>query len=528
MNQSVVPLVQEAYKKIAWQVSYGQVFPSEEIQNLSRQIEDQYFSILFFRRFRFPWGRNFFYNRYKRKHPTDFAPLIPWEALRIERLTEFVPGNLITRTEIIGFFVHIPPSGEVFFPSPLFSLWTPLAETLSLLVTGLSQSSTPPHWLPTLQGHVHDFKALLDIALYFQQLANYSLQNHTPFLRSAHIFWWNEHALFIIQSLFAFLKQQGILGITINENLTVGFLFNQLIEKLRELRFRLLIDMYTPPFSENNVVIYLDSEKIILEDRRPLPTTWLSKLIDKLFPPKTLPQIATIRNAPQPEPSSPPRKIHEAIEEVVNRPSPDELDWSGVVLEAEEFLRARKLLQDFVRMLVADLSPRTNNQGQIIETKHRFDQFDVPPLMRRYDTNRFILKGKIKGLSPYEQQEQDELVIKSTHWLYDRTTDILERYTFSQVGVRGEIGKQFVKEIQGVFSASPDEYNETRKYGTFSQFRFNIKRIFSSLSIQNRYYTAIQHLESSLTKLKELIASHEIQLLQNNTSLVRKNLPPPP
>ncbi|MCX7881741.1 MAG: hypothetical protein N2314_00760 [Brevinematales bacterium] len=517
MELSVWKYFFEAYKKIEWKTQLLEnQWPPADLLRLSHQIENEFYYKRFLRRFSFPWGKTFFYQRARKKRPDNFPPLITWENLRIEMAGAYSPGNLLSQTEILGYFEDIssqfPPAiGTP--PSPLPPLWRPLNETLKNILAAFQQAPRHPSWLPDLAHLFFDFCACYDLALYLAQLWHYASQNKTLYLRSGQILWWCEKSYSLGVNIEHILSKEGLLATSMPNNQTLYTAFQVWREKMRELRLRLLIDMYQPLFFEENLAIRLSKDEIEIDDLAPLPPTWFSRLFDRLFPPREIPRIATLTHAPSlPQPSQKP--LQELIEEVVNRPSPEELDWSNVIFEAKDFIKLRQLLKDFLTMMVNDLSPRYNSQGQLLESKHLFDQFDVPPLMRRLERNRFILKGKIKGLSPLELQEKDDLVIKSTHWLYDRLHDIGERYSFSSAGVRGEQGRHFVEEVQSLFTTAAEEYNDIRKYGTFTQFRFNVRRIFSSMSIQNRYLSHISQIEHVVSQIKEKISSEEIRLLK--------------
>ncbi len=521
MENSVWKLFLDAYTKIQWKTNLLEnQWPSIELARLSRQIENEFYYKRFLRRFHLPWGKMFFYQRARKKHPEDFPPLIRWENLRIETAGAYPAGNLLSQTELIGYFHDIssqfsPEMGTP--PSPLAPLWKVINETLKSMLSAFQQSPRQPSWFTDLSHLSSDLFACYDLALYIAQLWQYASQNKIFFLRSGQILWWCEKSYTLGTNIHSILSKEGLLAITISSEKTLYTAFHVWLEKMRELRLRLLLDMYQPLFSDEHLSLQVINDEIVIEDLSPLPPTWLSRLFDRLFPPPQVPRIATFRHPPsRPEPPS--RPLPEMVQEVISRPSPEELDWESIIFEAKDFLRLRQLLKDFLSMMVSDLSPKYNSQGQLIESKHLFDQFDVPPLMRRLERGHFLLKGKIKGISPLELQEKDDLVIKSTHWLYDRIHDLLERYSFSPTGVRGEQGRHFAEEVQSLFTTSSEEYNEVRKYGTFTQFRFNVKRIFSSLSIQSRYLTHISQIENLLSKLKETIATEEIRLLKARPS----------
>ncbi len=516
MTGTVAELFRDACRKIEWKTHLlDQQWPTLELVRLSARIEDQFYWYCFVRDFRWPWGREFFYRRAKKKRPQDFPPLIQWEHLRLESLGELVPGNLLSQTELLGYIYDIssrfPPEMGT-SPTPLAIEWAPLKEALKGMVEAFQRTAKRPVWFCDLENLSTDFLSCYDLLVYLGQLWQYASQNKKSFLRSGHIFWWAEQTYLLGVNLYELLKREGLLSVSL-DNQTLYAVFQGWLEKMRRFRLGILVDMYGPVFLDRSLRIGLEGEEIAIRDISPLPATWFSRLMDRLFPPVVLPRIATVKHGNKiPEP--PRKRLEEVVEEVVSRPSPDELNWDSVVFEAREFLKARQLLKDFVAMMVSDLSPRYNAAGELIESRHRFDQFDVPPLMRRLDRERFILKGKIKGLSPLELAEKDELVIKSTHWLYDRVHDLLERYVFSQAGVRGEIGRHFIEELEGLFTTLSEEYNEIRKYGTLTQFRFNVRRIFSSVSLQTKYLSHIQQIEQSLSRLKELLAKEEVRLVK--------------
>ncbi|MFN4216350.1 MAG: hypothetical protein ACK4HQ_02975 [Brevinematales bacterium] len=521
MENSVWKLLLDAYNRIQWKTHLlDNQWPPIELARLSRQIENEFYYKRFLRHFHLPWGKMFFYQRARKKHPNDFPPLIRWENLRIETAGAYQTGNSLSQTELIGYFHDIssqfsPEMGTP--PSPLVPLWQMINETLKSILSAFQQSPRQPSWFMDLHNLSTDFFACYDLALYIAQLWQYASQNKLSFLRSGQILWWCEQSYTLGTNIHNILSREGLLAITISSEKTLYTVFQTWLEKTRELRLHLLLDMYKPLFSDEHLSIQIINDEIVIEDLSPIPPTWLSRFFDKLFPTQPIPHIATFHHTSSPqEPVS--RSLPEMIQEMISKPSPEELNWESVIFDAKDFLRLRQLLKDFLSMMINDLSPKYNSQGQIIESKHLFDQFDVPPLMRRLDRNRFILKGKLKGLSPIELQEKDDLVIKSTHWLYDRIHELLEHYSFSPAGVRGEQGRHFAEEIQSLFTPSSEEYNEIRKYGTFTQFRFNVKRIFSSLSIQNRYLTHISQMENLLSKIKETIATEEIHLLKTQSS----------
>ncbi|URA10137.1 hypothetical protein [Thermospira aquatica] len=520
MMTSVAELFRNGCAKVEWETHLlDQQWPTLEMARLAAKIEDQFYWYCFVRNFRWPWGREFFYRRAKKKHPQDFPQIIQWDHLRLENLGELVPGNLLSQTDLLGYICDIssnfPPELGT-SPTPLMVEWLPLKQALNDVIGAFQRLAKKPSWLGDLENLSIDFAYCYDLLVYLGQLWQYASQNKKSFLRSGHVFWWVEQSYLLGTNIYEILKREGILAVSVG-NQTLYAVFQSWLEKMRRFRLGVLVDMYGPVFLDRALRIVLEGEEISIRDISPLPTTWISKLMDRLFPMAVLPRIATVKHGNK-TPELPQKRLEEVVEEVANRPSSEELNWDLVVFEAKEFVRMRQLLKDFVTMMVADLSPHYNAVGELVESKHRFDQFDVPPLMRRLERERFILKGKIRGLSPLELAEKDELVIKSTHWLYDRIHDLLERYVFSQSGVRGEMGKHFIEELEGLFTTSSEEYNEIRKYGTFAQFRFNVRRIFSSVSLQSKYLSHIQQMEQSLSRLKELLAHEEVRLMKGGSS----------
>jgi len=527
METSVWSSFLQAYKKIEWKTHLLENdWPTSDLRRVSQQIEYQFYWKRFLRDFHLPFGKMFFYTRLRKKHPEKFPPLLHWDMLRLEACGSYPLGQPLSTT-ILGYFQEISPSlfppGEQ-PPTPLPSLWKPINDTLKTTLTVLTQSPRQPTWLATLANLSGDFFACYDLCVYVGQLWVHASSHKMGFLHSGQLLWWSEQSYLLGLNIHSILTREGLLAITTPTQQTLYALFQTWLSTMRELRLHLLIDMYQGIFADERLVIRIMGEEIAIDDLFPIPPTWISRLFDTLFPPKPLPRIATFKHIPHP-PEPPARQLQEVIEEVARTPSPEDLDWSNVIFESREFIKLRQLLAEFLSMMVNDLSPRYNHQGELLESKHLFDQFDVPPLMRRLESKRFILKGKIKGLSPLEMQEKDDLVIRSTHWVYDRIHDILDRYTFSQAGVRGETARHFAEEVQGLLAPSPEEYNEMRKYGTLSQFRFNVRRIFSSPSLHMRYLSHISQIEQSLSRIKDLIASQEIQLFQQMKKDPSRDLP---
>ena len=101
------------------------------------------------------------------------------------------------------------------------------------------------------------------------------------------------------------------------------------------------------------------------------------------------------------------------------------------------------------------------------------------------------------------------MIINSTYWINDRIKSILAYYHISQEGISFDKAKLFVDDVRDLFFPLKNEYNEARKYGSFQQFKINVRRLFSTSNLQIRYTKLIEQIFSLLDETRYQVIKEE-------------------
>lgn len=442
--------------------------------------------------------KKFFFDLDYKSHPKRYPPLLYKEGLKLSHLTQAVPGSTLDNSFFIGYFKDLKTPQDAYFQNFLAKPISPFSktiETLCISIRKILESSPPKPEVPDdpltiLSIYLNELEWLRNISGFVCELFDYARNEGLPQLKSGHLI-----GLVNGMRIFAddFIKKYLGLGFALVKTDDVA----PPLETLQSLKSSLdtavicfVIDLLAPLLTSMNAKLIQGDFGWKLAEKQPVRKNLIDKLLDALFLPKELdaqPPIAQRRTEPV-KPITP-----------RNKPKADENDvLEDRIIGSSLLIELYQALEKFNKELTEDLAPKTTKDGRIIDTRQGFDQFDVPQNQREINFASHALKGKLLKSELTDFPSNDQTVIKSTYWLYDRISSILTYYKFSSEGASLDRARLFLDDVRTLFFPARNEYNEIRSNGTFPQFKINVRRLFGPRMTQNHYYSSIDGISEKL------------------------------
>lgn len=457
---------------------------------IERVKKEFYFNFRYKNRKFYRLKRLLFENSY-RKHPERYPDLIKKESFNISNFTQAVGGNPIDKNFIIGYFKRLTkPDSEEFFTNPFGQPVIPFSSSLEVVgkiidyfveSSKLPDGSIPSHII-FLEKHGEDIKNLIELCKLISDLFEYSKKENLPFLRTGHIIGLVSSLNIYIDNLSRDLINKGMATISLENSPSIIGILKELKVSIESALKTMTIDILNSLILSMNYRIEIYNEKILLIDQNEYKKGIFDYLIDMILPEKYETPGETL--------------LEKEVDKIRSVSNDLKIETKRhFVINSELFFQLFNLLKNFLKELKADLEPEFDASGKLVSLKQGFDQFDVSPDRRIIDPLRHTLGGRFstKALLDFKTNN-DEMVIKSTYWLYDRIKSILEDYRITLDGIELEKASEFVEEVRGLFFPSKSEFNEAKKYATFSYFKIYLERLFGSRMLQNKYHSMIKEI----------------------------------
>lgn len=443
-------------------------------------------------------GKRAAFRRKYHKNPGLYPNPIQPDLISTATLSLATPGEAIDRNAFLGYFKDLKdPSGRYFSDftgAPVESLPAfiePVRRGVKQLAAGLPENDTKRE---TLTLYDTDIALLLDLCRFVPKLFYYASENRLPQLKTGHLIALVSGMQKYFAYLEKFLLETGLAGTTLDADKPLYADVERLNAKLVIAVRAMVIDLTIPLSLAGNLRIDWVKDELVLSPAMVIKRSFLSDLID-FFKRKP-------KDDKKPEPK-PKQKTATAEPPAPAKDKPAAEKSADNVIDSRMFVEMRATVEKFASELRTDLEPEKNERGEVTDYKSMFDQFDVPPEARDLTFTRFVLRGRLRGVDPTDYRYQDQTIISSTHWLYDRLRDIAERYRFSAAPLTRIEADSFVDAMRGLFFIGKNEPDETKRYGNFPQFRISMKRLFSSDAKQTKYNGMINALSDMMDKTRD-------------------------
>ncbi len=441
-------------------------------------------------------GKRLAFRRKYRRNPEMFPAPIQAELVSVTGLSVAAPGESLDRNAFFGYFKDLKePSGGSFSDffgvpiEPLLSYIEPVRIELKQIAEGLPENDPKRE---TIGQYLADIAVLVEVCKFVPKLFRYAVENRFPNLKTGHLIATAGGMLHFFTLIGKSLLESGLAGAKPGEGLPVFAIIDRLNDRLTKTLRAMTVDLIIPFVLALNLRIEWKKGELQYSRAVVIRRNFLSTLIDlfkggrrkqKDKPAKT--------ESPAPE-EAPPKKEKQASK------TPED-----AAVDSRTFVEMHSTLEKFVSELRADLAPEKNERGEVTDYKSMFDQFEVPPAERDLTFTRFLLRGRLKGVDPTDYRYQDQTVVNSVHWLYDRILGILNHYRFSEAPVTRFDAESFIDAMRGLFFIGKNEMDETRRYGNFPQFRISMRRLFASESKQSKYNAMINSLSGLMDKTRD-------------------------
>lgn len=434
-----------------------------------------------------------------RHHLSDYPfPLVENDLL-LEHQVQAVPGNYLETNGFLGYFKPIRTSDGNFFYAPNGDLIQPFVDLLKALKVSLKslldQSTGDALRREMLILHYKDVSLNLEVTEFIPKIRAYGVQQHLPGLKSGHLICWISGMAHYLEELQAELTEMGFATYQADSQEPLMKLLLELQKRLESILLNLILDLFLPLLESVGVECKVEKNKLKFHQTRNIDRNWLSGPLDwflSLFRKEELEKSETIKNP----------EIENQISEIkpkISKPEPKPL-----IKDLRPFSDLYSALEKFHQSLVEDLAPEVNEKGEVVDYKAMFDQFELPEEERDLTYTRFVLAGRLNGADPMDFRYKDQTIVSSTHWLYDRIREVLDRFDFVSSGVlTREDAFRFMEEVRLLFYPSRHETLEKRKYGTFVQFRINLRRLFVSNKTHSHYQALMNQISTLLDKARE-------------------------
>ncbi len=482
---------------------------TKEAHKIINHLSFEYYKKLFFQENRFLIFKNFFFKLDYRKHKKKYPPLIDQGSFQFSQFTKLTPGDFIDRSLLIGYFKDIKTPEQTYF---LNIIGKPIEPVTILLETvkvetqiyfnslGSDNSKESAHKLEQLVSYFRDLEKLHSICILVCELYDYALSIKLPQLKSGHLISFISGLYYFLSGFRETASEMGLAAIQLEKYPPILSLINKLLEILRDAVFCFTIDLLKPAALSIGKIISIEAGEFRLLDQEQPETFLLSKIFDwilNLFK----------REIKEEEPNK-----EEIKEEPKQKEISEEKFWPKI--ECRPALDILNLLDKFLISMESDLSPEYSKEGMVTNFKNGFEGFNKESSKRRTNTSNFVFNGKIIVNDASDPRVQDQMIVDSTYWLYDRINKIIRDYPFRVEGIRIDLGRRFIEEIKKLISSDSNEPDKINKYGTFQQFRTNVRRLFSLNTLHSKYYNIMNQIGNLLNSASSIVQDEEEKLFK--------------
>ncbi len=482
---------------------------TKDAHEIIDQLSFEYYKKIFFQENRLMIYKNFFfklnYRRYKHKYP----PLINKNSFQFSQFTKLTPGDFIDRSLFIGYFKDIKTREHNYF---LNMIGKPIEPVTNLLETvkgetqiyfnslGRDNSIESANKIERLISYFRDMEKLHSICIMIVELYDYTLCSKQPQLKSGHLISFISGLYYFLTDFRDFATEIGLNAIQLEKYPPILSLINKLLEILRDAVFCFTIDLLKPAAGSIGKIISIEAGEIRLLDKEQKKTFLLSKVLDFIL-------NLFHRQSNEDETSN---------EEIKELPEQKEFKEEKFCkkIECSPALDIIDLLDKFLINMESDLSPEYSKDGMVTNFKNGFEGFKQDASRRNTNSANYVFNGKVIVNDSTDPHVQDQMIINSTYWLYDRINQIILDYPFRMDGIRIDLGRRFIEDIKKLISPDGNEENEIIKYGTFQQFRTNVRRLFSSNTTHSKYYNIMNQIGNLLDSVSSIVQDEEEKLLK--------------
>ncbi len=428
----------------------------------------------------------------------DFPLPILADELLPQHQVQAVPGGYLESNGFLGYFKPTTDPNGRFFIAPNGDRIEPILYELKEIKQSLreliDQSAGDKERQQMLILHYKDVSLNTEIAEFIPKVRSYAAQHHLPGLKTGHLVLWVSGMTKYCEELKEEITEMGFAVYQMDGKEPLMKLLLDLHSKLESAVLNFTLDLFLPLLESVRMECKLKKGKIKCTRSQYIRRSWLSEPLDWIL------SFFHKKKPEKVEQNLPEKKKETVIEpKVPIKPKP-----KPYIKEIRSFVDLHTALEKFVESIREDLAPEVNEKGEVTDYRAMFDQFDLSDEDRDLGYTRFILEGKLNGIDPMDFRYKDQTIVNSTHWIYDRIQEILGRFDFPTTeSLTREDAFRFMEEVRLLFYPSRHETMEKRKYGTFVQFRINLRRLFLSNTTHSRYHALINQISTFLDKCRE-------------------------
>ncbi len=468
--------------------------------------------------------KKFIFDLDYKAHPDKYPDLIYKDNIKIENLSHAVPGNSIEANLLIGYFKEIKSPDGVFFTNFFGGKIQPINQELKSIINDLktiiesikTAENKSTEQLQVIEINCQDLENIYSICNFIEDSYLLSRSSNIPPLKSGHLISFIGGLYGYIKDLEILLTEYGLAVVSLNNEIPPVKKIRNFKERLEDILICFSIDLVSPLFSSMNCKIEYIEGRVRLTDIDELERDIFSRIFDyflDLFEYGNNKKIRTgINYSPQTGGISSSNIISDKPS--VSKITPSDNDKKVPeerIIDSRFFIELYTALAKFIERLKFDLAPIVNEKGEILHHKLGFNQFDVPDHARSTNFEDVILPGKISPKETANYRTSDQMIIKSTYWLYDRIATIIKYYRISKEGIILDKARLFIDDVKTLFLPSKNEYNDIRVFGTFTQFKINLKRLCTSTTGQSKYLNRISYIAELLDAAKKYLLKEEEQ-----------------
>ncbi len=451
----------------------------------------------------------YFYSRYKgkkflrfrrilfekdyNKSPENYPDLFRRDSFHPSNFSQAIGGMSLDKNLFIGYFVKITRSKDEnyflnFFEKPIVPFELGLEVLKNFLTYFVTSSFLPDGKLPEnvklLEKHREDIEKIIDVCKYVKELFEYSKKEGVAFLRTGHIIELISGLNLYVEKLSKDLIENGFATLSIDNGPSILSVVDELKTLVLFALKSMVIDIFLPVINSINYRVEFSRGKLVLIDQNTYKKGLLERIFD-LFLPGEEENVFEVGI------------IEREIERIKKNEQKDELDLmrkQKIILKSESFIELIGLLKNFIIDLREDLEPEFDSNGKLVSLKQGFDQFDISQNRRNIDPLRHTLTGKFSSRDFTDFNNNDEMLIKSVYWLYDRVQSIVETNRINSDEIELERAKALIEDVRSLYFVSKNEYNEIRIYGNFTKFKIFLNRLFGSKILQSKYHNMMKEI----------------------------------
>ncbi|MGC8764998.1 MAG: hypothetical protein ACP5QT_03845 [Brevinematia bacterium] len=478
---------------------------TSECWQLINKVKKEFYFYSKYREKKFLRLRRIFFERDYNDFPEKYPDLFKKDSFNPSNFSQAIGGMSLDKNLLIGYFVKITQTDENyfqnFFEKPIipFTLgFEVLKNFFNYFVTNsILPDGNLPEKIKLLERHCEDIERLCGICNYIAELFGSSMKEKTTFLRTGHIIEFVSGMNLYIEKLSRDLIENGFATLSIDDGSSILGVVDELKNCILFALKSMIIDILWPLINSINYRIEFNSGRLTLIDQNTYKKGFIERLLDLfLHKEEKVYEIETIQ------------KEIERMKKGNKQSEPDYVKEKKFI-KSESFIELLDLLKNFVIDLRQDLEPEFDPKGKLISLKQGFDQFDIPQNRRNIDPLRHTLTGKFSSKDYIDFNNNDEMVIKSIYWLYDRIQSILEANKINPDGIELDKAKSLVDEVRSLYFISKNEYNEIRIYGNFSKFKVFLNRLFGSKILQSKYHGMMKEILKCMDRCRIEIMQSE-------------------